>query len=272
MRPNAIKKQANSPVRKLGFEKDHRCSFCFDSLDGECPRPPVRNFESFVKDSSNEEGYFVAANLACAKNWRAPVLLVAEPGLGKSHLLEAIANQVLTDSPRARVMLIRGKNFVKEFERALRKNGLQDFRAWFRREVDVLIVDDFSFLNGKSRVCDEMYRTLSIHESRLTRIAIASPIEPSLLELSPDLACWVMESWMVTMTSPAPKARKEFVEESLGEEGRVDSALVEMVLKNTGPNFGEMKCLLDRIRAHAKVEFDSILSRAVKGVLGIGAV
>jgi len=128
---------------------------------------PKNTFETFVVGSNNNFAY--AAALAVAQSpGKAynPLFLYGGVGLGKTHLLHAIGQHVLSQKAQARVAYVSCEKFTNEFIDALQNNSLMQFRRKYR-STDVLLIDDVHFLSGKERIQEEFFHTFNaLHESR----------------------------------------------------------------------------------------------------------
>jgi len=122
---------------------------------------PRNTFENFIVGSSNQLAH--AASVAVAKApARAynPLFLYGETGLGKTHLMHAIAHYILEHNPKARVVYVSSEKFTNEFIHAIQENTLVNFRRFYRN-IDVLLIDDIHFLSGKERSQEEFFHTFN---------------------------------------------------------------------------------------------------------------
>ncbi len=115
-------------------------------------------FDNFINGPSNKEAYqaalFVASNPGAFYN---PLLIYGGSGLGKTHLLHAIGNQIREKNPLANVLYVTTQDFFDEYVRYVRgEQEGESLKAFFKRSVDVLLVDDIQFLVGK-RGTEEMF-------------------------------------------------------------------------------------------------------------------
>ncbi|HEY5262123.1 MAG TPA: DnaA/Hda family protein, partial [Solirubrobacteraceae bacterium] len=122
---------------------------------------PKYTFEQFVIGSSNRLAH--AAALAVAEmptQAYNPLFIYGPPGLGKTHLLHAIANYIHNFEPGSTVRYVTAEDFTNAFLEALGKRATESFKARFR-DVDVLLVDDVQFLERKARSEEEMFHTFN---------------------------------------------------------------------------------------------------------------
>src|SRR3990167_5740987 len=137
------------------------------------------SFENFVVGASNELAYAACQAIAAAPGTKYnPLFLYGGVGIGKTHLIQAVGNEIMAKKPGARVVYASTEQFVQEFVDSLRiKKNTSDF-ASFYRSADVLIVDDVQFLAGKERVQDEFFHTFNTLYQAKKQIIISSDKPP----------------------------------------------------------------------------------------------
>ncbi len=118
-------------------------------------------FDSFVEGKSNElakaASVQVANNSGKAYN---PLLLYGGVGLGKTHLMHAIGNQILALNSQAKVVYLHSERFVQDMVKALQHNAIDEFKRHYR-SVDALLIDDIQFFAGKERSQEEFFHTFN---------------------------------------------------------------------------------------------------------------
>lgn len=127
---------------------------------------PKYTFETFVPGASNQFAHAAAQAVANkpASNYN-PLFIYGGVGLGKTHLITAIGNQILEENPAARVCYYSSEKFMNELINCLRYNKMEQFRTKFRN-MDVLLIDDVQFIAGKERTQEEFFHTFnSLYES-----------------------------------------------------------------------------------------------------------
>jgi chromosomal replication initiator protein len=122
---------------------------------------PNFNFDNFVEGKSNQlakaASIQVAENPAIAYN---PLFLYGGVGLGKTHLLHAIGNQIIRNKANARVLYLHSERFVADMVKALQNNSINEFKRYYRN-VDALLIDDIQFFAGKDRSQEEFFHTFN---------------------------------------------------------------------------------------------------------------
>lgn len=149
--------------------------------DGELPGAPVDprfTFDSFVVGKPNELAHAAARRVAeggaAAFN---PLFLYGGVGLGKTHLMHAIAWELRTKRPEMRVLYLSAEQFMYRFIQALREKQVMDFKELFR-SVDVLMVDDVQFIAGKDSTQEEFFHTFNALIDQQKQIVISADRAP----------------------------------------------------------------------------------------------
>jgi chromosomal replication initiator protein len=122
---------------------------------------PKNTFANFIVGAGSELAHAacVAVSNAPAHAYN-PLFLYGETGLGKTHLMHAVAHQALNRNPGCRIAYVSCERFTNEFIRAIQENTLTKFRSRYR-SVDYLLIDDIQFLAGKERIQEEFFHTFN---------------------------------------------------------------------------------------------------------------
>ena len=144
---------------------------------------PKYTFETFVVGASNQlahaSAYAVSESPAMRYN---PLFLYSSPGLGKTHLLHAIANHVLGKNPNFRVLYISAERFVNELIESIQHNKMSQFRSRYRDSYDVILIDDIQFIAGKEKTEEEFFHTFNALHSSKRQIVVTSDRPPKEIE------------------------------------------------------------------------------------------
>ncbi len=135
-------------------------------------------FQNFVRGKSNQLAH--AASLQVSENPSGsynPLYIYGDTGLGKTHLMHAIGNQLLKSRPQAKVLYIRSEDFVRRFVASLRNNTLDRFKKEFR-SLDALLIDDVQFFAGKDQSQEEFFHTFNALWERSSQIVLTSDRYP----------------------------------------------------------------------------------------------
>ncbi len=122
---------------------------------------PGFTFASFVEGKSNQLGraasFQVAENPGGAYN---PLFIYGGVGLGKTHLMHAVGNEILKHKPNGKVIYLHSERFVADMVKALQSNAMNEFKKFYR-SVDALLIDDIQFFAGKDRSQEEFFHTFN---------------------------------------------------------------------------------------------------------------
>ncbi|MEW6613089.1 MAG: chromosomal replication initiator protein DnaA [Pseudomonadota bacterium] len=122
---------------------------------------PAFTFDTYVEGKSNQLAIAAAkqvgANPALSYN---PLYIYGGVGLGKTHLMHAVGNQMLANNPNAQILYLHSERFVSDMVRALQHNSINDFKKRYRN-LDALLIDDIQFFAGKDRTQEEFFHTFN---------------------------------------------------------------------------------------------------------------
>ncbi len=142
---------------------------------------PRFNFDNFVVGNSNKYAHAVSVAVAEAPgNIYNPLFIYGGSGLGKTHLMQAIGVQIIRNNPEAKVLYVSTEMFTNELISALRDNKTRSFRNKYRK-LDVLLIDDIQFLEGKDRTQEEFFYTFEALYQNNKQLVITSDCPPGSL-------------------------------------------------------------------------------------------
>lgn len=134
-------------------------------------------FDTFVVGESNKMAYAAARAVADGVGHYNPLFIYGDSGLGKTHLIYAIAHQIRTTRPSAKIIYIKGDDFINEFIELVRAGRGSEFRAKYR-DADLLLVDDVQFVAGKEQVQNEFFHTFNTLYEAGRQIVLTSDRPP----------------------------------------------------------------------------------------------
>lgn len=144
---------------------------------------PKYTFANFVVGPSNQLAHAAAVAAAGGGGRRHnPLFICGGTGLGKTHLVHAVAHRIHEENPTARILVLSAERFVNEFVQALTDHKMSEFRARFRDRCDLLLVDDIQFLAGKTQTQEEFFHAFNALHQAGKQIVVTSDKYPQQLE------------------------------------------------------------------------------------------
>lgn len=230
---------------------------------------PRYNFDNFIVGSSNDLAYTACQSIASSPGTKYnPLFLYGGVGLGKTHLMQAVGNDIIAHNPAANVLYINTETFTKEFIEMIRfkKRGFSDKY----RNVDVLIVDDMQFIAGKEKVQEEFFHTFNALHQANKQIIISSDKPPkSIPTLSERLRSRFEWGMAIDIQMPDFETRIAIIEAKAGLSGiELSRETVEYLATNIKSNVRELEGALNQLLAYSEMRGVPPDVSTAEGLLG----
>jgi chromosomal replication initiator protein len=230
---------------------------------------PRYTFDNFIVGSSNDLAY--TASLAVADNPGIkynPIYLYGGVGLGKTHLMQAIGNEIIKKNPNAQVLYVSSETFVNEFLDYIRfkKKGFSDKY----RNVDVLIVDDMQFIANKEKTQEEFFHTFNFLHQNNKQIIISSDKPPrSIPTLTERLRSRFEMGMAIDVQMPDFETRCAILTAKASLSGvELNRETVEFLATNIKTNIRELEGALNQLLAYADLHNIEPDVTTAEGLLG----
>ena len=227
-------------------------------------------FERFVVGSSNRYAYSAARAVADIPGRAGynPLFIYGESGLGKTHLLYAIAHTIHANHPDYKIVYIKGDTFTNELVAAIREGRNQQFREKYR-EADVFLMDDVQFIAGRESTQEEMFHTFNTLYEAGHQIVFTSDRPPKeLLRLDQRLQTRFEQGLPADIKPPDYETRMAIIKTKAVRMGLdLPEFLLQLIAENITANVRQIEGTINKIMAYrdlgATVDKDTVV-RAVK--------
>ncbi|MAU34808.1 MAG: chromosomal replication initiator protein DnaA [Actinobacteria bacterium] len=229
-------------------------------------------FNDFVIGSSNRFAH--AAALAVAETpGRSynPLFIYGDAGLGKTHLLQAVGNYVSDHYKNHEVRYVSSETFMNRFVEAIRNKTLPEFKQHFR-EIDVLLVDDIQFMEGKEGLQEEFFHTFNTIQQAGGQIVLSSDRPPDSIPTLEDRLRSRFKMGLVTdIQAPDLETRLAILSKKTEENPGgivVPDEVLQFIAENITENIRELEGALTRVSAYANLNHEPCTKALAITVLG----
>lgn len=226
---------------------------------------PRYRFDNFVVGSSNELA-FAAAQAVVNKPGliHNPLFIYGPVGVGKTHLLQAIGNEIIKDRNNLRVRYTNTEQFTNELINSLKNKSIDEFKHKFR-EVDILILDDVHFLSGKAKAQEELFHTFNFLYDLGKQIVFSSDRPPALIPDIEERLRSRFEGGLVVDIQPPDFETRIAILKLKSQEKKVEldqwiyELIAEKIQKNIRELEGALNLLIFKMNYLEKLTRESVL-------------
>jgi len=216
---------------------------------------PRYTFENFVKGSTNNLAYASALAVAempgLAYN---PLYIWGNPGLGKTHLMQAIAHHVLETDPTKKVLYVPSETFTNELIYAIQTNSTANFHNKYR-DIDVLLIDDIQFVGGKESTQLEFFHTFNSLYEKNKQIVISGDRPPEEINLLEErIRSRFRQGMIADIKSPDYETRVAILQKKAEINNvEIDINVLSYIANNVSSNIRELEGALTRVIGFSKL-------------------
>ena len=231
---------------------------------------PKYTLENFVVGFTNNLAYAAAQavvdNPGQAYN---PLYIYGPSGVGKTHLMQGIANALIAKRAETRVVFVSSEKFMNDFVESIKSKGMENFRHRYR-SCDILLVDDIQFISGKEGVQEEFFHAFNDLHSRNSQLVFTSDRTPSEIEKLEDrLSSRFQGGLIVDMQLPDIDTRIAILKTKLAEKGEtLSEEYLLMIAESVTSNARELEGKLTQILQRRKLSGRDLTEEEVRKVLG----
>ncbi len=230
---------------------------------------PKYTFDTFIIGDSNRHAHATCVAVAEAPSSSYnPLFIYGGAGLGKTHLMQAVAHRILMNNPSAKVLYVPSEVFTNEVIVSIRKNKNEEFREKYRN-LDVLLIDDIQFIIGKDSTQTEFFNTFNVLYNSNKQIIISSDKPPKEMETLEERIRTRLE-WGIPIDIHSPdyetrmailqkKAETDFI--------NVSDEVLQYIASNIVSNVRELEGALNKISVYSKLGKQEITLEMTEDIL-----
>lgn len=251
------------PAQPMGF---------IDFDDGDLPSSKLDerfNFDNFVVGKPNELAYAAAKRVAEAQGVTFnPLYFYGGVGLGKTHLMHAIAWHIRRTNPQRRVLFLTAETFMFQFVKAIRQGTTVSFKERFR-SVDVLMVDDIQFISSKEQTQEEFFHTFNALVDNNRQVVVSADKSPTDLEGIGERLRSRLGWGLMADINPTTFELRLGILQAKAELAQVaiEPKVLEFIAHKITSNVRELEGALTRLVAHAQLVGRAITLETTRDVL-----
>ncbi|WDZ96202.1 chromosomal replication initiator protein DnaA [Herbaspirillum sp. WKF16] len=229
----------------------------------------VLTFDNLVTGKANQlaraAATQVANNPGTSYN---PLFLYGGVGLGKTHIIHAIGNQVLVDNPNAKIRYIHAEQYVRDVVTAYQRKGFDDFKRYYH-SLDLLLIDDIQFFGGKSRTQEEFFYAFEALIAAKKQIIITSDTYPKEISGMDDRLISRFDSGLTVAIEPPELEMRVAIlmKKAAAEDVVLSDDVAFFVAKHLRSNVRELEGALRKILAYSRFHGKDITIDVVKEAL-----
>ncbi|HXX83730.1 MAG TPA: chromosomal replication initiator protein DnaA [Casimicrobiaceae bacterium] len=213
---------------------------------------PGLTFANFVQGKANQLARAAGLQVAEHPTSYNPLFVYGGVGLGKTHLIEAIGNHILENNPSAKIRYIHAETYVSDVVRAYQHKAFDDFKRYYR-SLDLLLIDDIQFFNGKSRTQEEFFYLFNtLIEARKQVVITCDTYPKEISGIEERLISRFGWGLTVALEPPELEMRVAILLSKAAQNGvKLDEQVAFFIAKHIRSNVRELEGALKRVLAYA---------------------
>ena len=231
------------------------------------------NFENFVVGESNREAYEASKNILENKMNFNPLFIYSNSGLGKTHLLNAIGNEIKKNNPDKKILYTTAANFFNEYLHIIKGERIEEQFLDYFKKIDIFLIDDIHFFIGKEK-CQELFFTIfSTLINNKKKVIITSDKHPNELKgLENRLITRFVGGLTVCIKEPSIETSVEIIKlytNKINNNISIDNEVYQLIAKKFSKNIRELKGVVNKLlffNLNIKKNNHIILNNAIEAI------
>jgi chromosomal replication initiator protein len=232
---------------------------------------PRFTFDTFVVGGNSQFAHSAAKAVADSPGRTRfnPLMIYGDSGLGKTHLLQAIGNQIEARFPEIRVRYVPTDDFKNQYIYHVQKNLVNDFSTFYRNEVDVLLMDDIQFLVGRDALQQEFFHLFNAFHQSNRQIVLTSDCSPGELQgLEERLVSRFQWGLSVDIQPPDRDTREAILRNKAMEENLdLSEDIISFIAENVDTNIRHLEGIVRRLILEASIQGGDVTLRLAQDVV-----
>jgi len=226
---------------------------------------PKFNFDTFITGSSNYLA-FAAAKKVCETPGTLynPLYIYGEWGLGKTHLIQAIAKTLKIKG--LNIVSVTGEAYTNDFVKSVKNNNLNEMKKY--RDCDIFIIDDIDFFSGKKQTVESLIHVINQLQLSEKQVIVTSYNHPSKINMSTRLTSILKSGLIVKIQTPDKETSKKYILKKFRENfTNFDEQLVDFIASKKFSSFSEIEGILKSLVAHSELLNKNISEEMVLNII-----
>ncbi len=226
-------------------------------------------FETFIPGENSQYAYNAAIAVANEPGTKySPILFYGGSGLGKTHLMQAIGNHIHNNNEKLKICYVSAESFTNEFILSLKEKTEKAFKNKYRN-LDVLLLDDIHFLQGKESTQEELYLTFDALSQRKAQMVFTCdrPIR-EIKTMAERLVSRISSSMCIDLQPPNYETRCAILQKKIELQNRsLETEIIDYIAKNVETNVRELEAALDKVLGYEELIGKKLNLDIVKNLL-----
>ncbi|GAB4168102.1 MAG: chromosomal replication initiator protein DnaA [Calditrichia bacterium] len=223
------------------------------------------HFDNFLAIKNNIFAKKAAMAVASNPGMYTPLVIYGSTGVGKTHLLQAIGNQVCQKNSNDKVVYITAERYAQQYVRAMKSKDLEPFVDFFRN-ADVLLIDDIHFLGGKKKLQEELFHTINDRLLHGAQVVVSCNKPPAQLpQFEAEFVSRLQSGLIVDLKVPDEESRLSIIYDYFEKQDvHIEKNIARYIAKQIRQNVSELEGFLIRLIAHVSLMNEEITLDLVK--------